>query len=264
MRKILFSKQQEEEILYLYTALNISITKIAENFNVSYGVIFRFLKSKNISIKHNDFYRSYSIDENFLEKIDSEEKAYFLGFFYADGHLNKKDGVEITIKVDDAYILEKFKKALKFEGPVNYSRGIYARLTFQNKKIASDLKNMGITNHKTHTCTFPYSFLPLELYPHFIRGYFDGDGSVSISKIRNYKDIQVTFTGNENMLISIKNILSGITKSQANVFPYKNRDAYSYKLQGKNICTKLYHYFYDEATIFLERKKNVFEQVIKD
>lgn len=65
-KKIIFSFEEEKEILYLYSAKNTSILKIAKKFNVGTSVIRRILKENNILIKNNSFYKSKKVDESFF------------------------------------------------------------------------------------------------------------------------------------------------------------------------------------------------------
>lgn len=68
--------------------------------------------------------KKYHKDENFFEKIDSEEKAYTLGFIAADGSVNIKNGlIKIEQKSENDDILEKIAKALKYDNLIkNTSR----------------------------------------------------------------------------------------------------------------------------------------------
>ena len=88
--KILFSEEQIQEIVYLYTVQNVSIHKIAERYQTSDRPIARILKENNIKIKKNDFYQKKNCNENFFDIIDTEEKAYWLGFIYADGCISHR------------------------------------------------------------------------------------------------------------------------------------------------------------------------------
>lgn len=266
-KKIIFSFEEEKEILYLYSAKNTSILKIAKKFNVGTSVIRRILKENNILIKNNSFYKSKKVDESFFQKIDSEEKAYVLGFFWADGSLSKNKVFKIKIKDKD--LLEKIKAVMKSEHKIGecketsgFSTGAtYYYLSIDNKKLCEPLIKMGINNNKTFESVFPLEFIPPDLIRHFIRGYFDGDGSVYTS-CKN-KNIGISFTGNFKVLSTIKNFLSQITESKANIHKYKDKNIYDYKIGGRNKVAKIYEYFYENATIFLERKKNVFERFFK-
>ena len=246
-----------------------SVSKISKFYKVNFSVITRVFKENNIEIRDNNSYKSKKVDENFFHDIDTQEKAYILGFFFADGCLTKKG--TFGIKIKDKELLERIKQELKSEHKIikckpnkgSYSQedSIYYGLYIKNKKIEEDLKELGVDSDKTHSCSFPS--IPKELERHFIRGFFDGDGSVykTYNKKYNYKDVCVSFVGTYEMLNEIRKRLSEITGSKSNL--YISRNVYDYKIGGINQCEKLYHYLYDGATIFLGRKKNVFEEFYK-
>lgn len=269
MSKITFDEDSLKMIIHLYTVQHMSVLKISNFYSVNPSVIIRVLKENNITIRDNNCYKSKKVDENFFHVIDTQEKAYILGFFFADGCLTKKG--TFGIKIKDKDLLERIKKELKSshkiieckpnKGSYSQEDSIYYGLYFTNKQIEKDLKELGVDSNKTTTCSFP--IIPKELERHFIRGFFDGDGSVykTYSKKHDYEAICVSFVGTQEMLIEIRNRLKEITGSKSKL--YKSKNVYDYKIGGINQCEKLYHYLYDDATIFLGRKKNVFEEFYK-
>ena len=272
--KILFSDEQTKEILYLYTVKNISIRKIADQYNVGYKPITRILKENNITTKKNDFYRKKNCDENFFDIIDTEEKAYWLGFIYADGCLSKTktcDRLEIKLAETDKNHLEKFKQSLQSEhhiGTYISSNGYnigkpYCSLAIVNRCLADGLISKGISYQKTHILQFPNeNQVPNDLISHFIRGYFDGDGSVYCHQDSGVGGI--SFTGTENMLNSILMHIKTVVPTNTQVHQYKNKDIYDLKIGGRNCFHQCYEYLYDNATIFLDRKKDKFEEILNE
>lgn len=266
MSKIIFTQSELEHILHLYTVQNMSVLAISKRFNVSSRVITRVLKEHNIVIKNNNGYKTKSIDSNFFETIDTEEKAYILGFIYADGCITNH-ALQIKVSKRDVEILEKIKGALKSNhkiGTYINSNGYgigneYCAIRMVDKKIEQDLSMLGVVSRKTKTLTFPTNNqIPQDLVRHFIRGYFDGDGSVS-----KHTSPFISFTGTYEMLCGVKRELQKIVHTQANIYPYKNKDIFDYKVGGTNQMKKIYDYFYKDATIFLGRKKNKFEEILK-
>lgn len=132
--------------------------------------------------------RTYSLDENVFETIDTEEKAYWLGFLYADGYVSDaKNDIEIGLAKKDMAHLEKAKlffdtdrplhKKTKRTGEKEY---VGYRLIITSQKLKTDLINKGCVNKKSLILKFPTEKqVPKTLLPHFVRGYFDGDGSVT-------------------------------------------------------------------------------------
>lgn len=82
----------------------------------------KILKDNNIKIISNvEKLRKYEIDENYFDIIDSEHKAYTLGFLYADGYNNeKKNIVKISLMEDDIDILKQIREPICPNKPLRY------------------------------------------------------------------------------------------------------------------------------------------------
>lgn len=125
--------------------------------------------------------RIYKVDEFYFEIINSPEKAYILGFFYADGYNNESNGiVSSTQREDRIDILTSIKDRIHADQEIKIYPGQRAySLTICSTKMSKDLANAGAMQCKSHILTFPDSTIVSdELIPHFIRGYFDGDGCI--------------------------------------------------------------------------------------
>lgn len=98
-----------------------SAAKIAKKYCINRKTIINHLKKEGFKInKHKS---TYFINENIFEKIDTEEKAYWLGFIYADGYVSTNTyafGIELSIKDIDHLI--KFKKFLSWDGEIKISK----------------------------------------------------------------------------------------------------------------------------------------------
>ncbi len=253
-----------EEIIYLYTKQQLSMSAIAQKLGYCRATVKRKLLENNIKIRDNNYYKRKQIDESFFEFINTEEKAYILGFIYADGYITgTKFGIKQSKK--DYEILEKIRKALKSEHKIGiyinnngYINGNeYCSFIVDRKKIVDDLISLGVCENKSKILKFPnYNQVPKKMINHFIRGYFDGDGSVYLSNNHIYSN----FTGTENVLINIKKELNDLgLNTKASIRKYPEKDIYDFKLGGENIMKKFYHILYDGATIFMNRKKNIFD-----
>lgn len=230
--------------------------------------------------------RKYNIDDNYFEKIDTELKAYILGLMYADGCVYSNDKqtkwAKLDLKSDDKYLLEKIAKEMKNECPIRthtYDRKEFfpnqdrvyefvhsmSRLQMRSDKIVDDLIKLGCPPRKTFEIKFPSNdILPEKLLNHFIRGYFDGDGSISYSerkstsKTRNKSlHFSITFTGTYDFVSSIKIYLN---KNVVNfIGDIRNRwnngkNNYTLSVDGNNIIEKILDWIYNDSTIFLNRK----------
>ncbi len=187
---IIFTESQKAFIISAYVNKEIPITDIANNLGHKSSTIWNKLKQWNIQIR--PYYpNQYDIDENYFEEINTEEKAYFLGLIWADGCLmENKNLILLSLQEKDVDILYKFKKSLKFEGDIHIAkrnsgfspetRQRMGLIRFANKKMASDLKKLGLTGNKSLTIGYPK--IPDKYFIPFIRGVIDGDGCLMYRK----------------------------------------------------------------------------------
>lgn len=109
--------------------------------------------------------------------------AYLLGFIAADGTVSKDSNqVKISLSTIDLNFLEKIQKEMEIEKPIfTYETNngfMVSELKFTSERIKKQLATYNIVPRKTYSFEFPQK-LKKEYYIDFIRGYFDGDGSVS-------------------------------------------------------------------------------------
>ena len=258
----------EEKVLDLYIKQYMSMAKIAENLGISPARVKRILTKHNIEIRSNNCYKTKGVDIDFFSKIDSEEKAYVLGFIYADGYISGKYfGFKQSAK--DKEILEKIRTALKSEHKIGeyvnnngYGQGNnYCSLIISNEKMVADLQKLGVVFNKSKIIQFPSEEqVPAFLLPHFIRGYFDGDGS--IYRIKQGNSYGVSFTGTEHFLTGVSKFFqaNGI-ETIAQVSKYPNKDIYEYKIGGRNNIKMIGKVLYNKATIYMSRKKKLFDEI---
>ena len=129
--------------------------------------------------------RKHFINENYFETIETEKQAYILGFIYSDGCVEEHpttSALTFTQLEQDEDILYKIKEELGSDYPLlksvqKINGEIKTKFYAYNRKLCEDLTKLGATPRKSLTLKFPF-FLDERLLPHFIRGYFDGDGCV--------------------------------------------------------------------------------------
>lgn len=172
-----FSKEQEQEICDDYIK-GIPIYKLTTKYNiVDHKVIIKIFKRNNIFIRNlSESHRRYSLDINFFENIDSEEKAYVLGFILADGYVFR-NSLQITLHKKDIDILESINKVLRSNSPIKIYRKNYVRLEVSSPKLIKDLLKYGMISGKSATLKIPKISKNLMVY--LWRGWIDGDGSIS-------------------------------------------------------------------------------------
>ena len=168
-----FTDRQEEHIAELYKS-GISGMKLCKRFGCSNQLIYRALRRQGISARDN---RKYRFDQDYFGSVDSEEKAYWLGFIMADGHVRVRKGSKSLVLTSiDFEHLEKFKKAIKHGGDIKpHSNNTY-RFEACSGLVVKDLITLGVVPRKSF-CT-SVSPIDKKLIRHFIRGVVDGDGGI--------------------------------------------------------------------------------------
>ena len=250
----------KDEVIRLYTEEDLTLADIAKIYNCHPITVSRFLKKNKVQtyIKHK---RKYHINDNFLSELDSEDKAYFLGFMYADG-CNNSDGRGFTICLNsqDKEILEKFVKILESDHPIDVIPAHYdkegkwikekAQLRVVSHQLSADLSKWGCVPRKTTILKWPDN-IPENLKFHFIRGYFDGDGCFS-SKGKNA--VKVSILSTHNFLSGLKEYLNSLGIRTSSVMIVKNKNVFRLDIQAQKSVKDFMDSIYKDATIFLERK----------
>lgn len=222
-------------------------------------------KDKQCSIETKDKIaesnRKYTLDQNYFEKINSKEKAYFFGFMFSDGNVHR-EGNECSItQKKDKYILEKFQSLLKTDRPLFYIKKKEAfRLCFTSRKMKEDLIKLGCMPKKTFKVEFP-TWLRENLKVHFIRGFMDGDGCIDIrsNSNSNCNKLRVRIGGRENFLKYILNL----SKITGHISKREDQSIYYLKFHC-SFAVSFLKWIYKDATIFLERKRNIYLKFLKE
>lgn len=254
-RTVFFKDEEEDYILKNYGIKTTS--EIAKHLNCSIRDVNRFADYEQLIFNS----KKYNIDENYFSKINSPNKAYWLGFLYADGCVLKTQKsyiLELSLKSEDRTHLEKFKMCLKSNVPIKdriiKEKYHACRIAICNKKICEDLIKLGCVPKKSLILKFPTEEqVPKDLIPHFIRGYFDGDGCVYNDS--DLKKMSVSFVGTEDFLISLQEIVNkelGLSKVSIRNSCGK---AYDCSWNGIPNAKTRFDYFYNyDDIIYLQRK----------
>ena len=248
-----------------------SITKIATKYKIGKNVLSSRLKQLGYEIINHQ--NKILFDETIFDVIDTEEKAYWLGFWYADGYIESSPlkngvkshyGVEISLKGDDYLHLEKFNRFIKHSKNIvkisnvtcNNSICKRCRWSVTNKHLWTTLNNLGCTPKKSLTIKFPdiSLFANKKLIRHFIRGYWDGDGCLTWCD-KEHKQAHVSVMGTEDFLTSLKQHLPlnfDYVLEKANINS-SNEVTKQLSIHGRN-GYELMKYLYSDSTIYLDRK----------
>lgn len=227
-----------------------NIKEISKKLGTDRHNTARWIKKSGFTYPKNG---KFVINSSIFSIIDNEPKAYWLGFLFADGYVSRENSCELTLAERDLSHLEKFKSFLDYKGGIKYRGKQRAyRLSFRDSTIAERLKSLGCINKKSLTLKFPSTGIPKELISHFIRGYFDGDGSINdpVSPIR----LQILGTKEflEGLLATIDFNMLALKRDKRH-----NKNTHYISLCGQN-ARDFCDFMYTKASIYLERKKDRF------
>lgn len=264
-----YSSQEDlSKIAGLYRS-GLSCKQISETLKgLSRTTIFRKLEIMGIKRRTiSEACRKYKVNHNFFETIDTEQKAYWVGFLGADGCIHDKISmISLNLSLKDESQLKKFKEALNTNYPI-HNRKVNLKysacsINIRSKEIVRDLIDKGVVPRKSLILKSPKN-IPDSLIKHWIRGYFDGDGCVGIyvdkKSSRNRLSLRTSIIGTQEVL---EFILNQIGLSQI-IRRMTNSKAFVFQAAGKK-GLQLYYYMYSNATIYLERKRKKFEKYIKE
>lgn len=221
------------------------------------------VKEKEKLIRH----RKHEFDFFFFKVIDTEEKAYWLGFLYADGCVTK-NSLKLELQERDEGHLQKLLLSINATTTKITKRkdGIKSSFVILNsKEVVEDLIKNGCMRKKTFKIKFPtYEILNEKLQHHFMRGYFDGDGCIHKRKKRTGVN-SFSIIGTDDFVQKYKDILfSGIQKSNdVKLYDTPSKGIKGFYIGGNKQIEKIYDFLYKDATVFLDRKKEKFEEIIK-
>lgn len=272
-----FLKEFKNEDYERYIKGEITLTSLCIKYGVSPHVFDLMLKHKKL--KKRRILLQENTSHTFFDNINEEIKAYLLGFYYADGCISNNK-LQIGVDFKDKEIIDYFKeniaplnKITEYISKRKNKNGSYTHmfsLTINSDKICEKLEKYGMGHRKTYKELEDLSFIQDNVMRHFIRGYFDGDGSVYYHKgkkkyklkngtIKEYEYINriwyiISYT--KPHLVIIQNWLyrNGI---KANVYN-DGRDNFILSVTKKDSFFKLRDLLYNNSNFFLKRKRDKF------
>lgn len=197
------------------------------------------------------------------------ESCYWAGFLAADGNVDSKGRVRLMLKYDDISHLEKFRAFMGSTHTIGSNTTLYNRCSFEftSKEICEVLDlNFNIIPNKSLAYAFPKS-IPDKLLNHFIRGYFDGDGSVCES-FSNVNSITATLyatvcSGSYEFTKILYDKLNTILGLRGHLQDFNTGRKWQIKY-NTNDAKKLLTYMYDNDVVSLDRKKLFYIRTVVD
>lgn len=257
----------EQHCQFLEDANYMSYEQLMQKYNVCKSSI-GYLKNRK---PNKDAYMGdLELNHNFFNAL-THESAYWLGFIAGDGAIAERDNcIKLHIQQQDEPHVDKFIKAvnttnkkhyyakqqvigIKNGKPYKYYNNPSVEIRVYSKQMVNDLKKYGVGPRKSFTLKFPK--LPKKYIVDYIRGLWDADGCITYSS-RDKLPI-VSFVGTYNSC-----------KELAKYFNIKNKIQHDKSIRqistsGFKQVQPIYDYLYKNATVYLDRKKQRFEELLK-
>ena len=256
----------KEKLYELYYNQKLSLQKIGVLYGKPREYIHRRMKKYGFKTrtqpeawKHRGTNDVYEINEDFFHNW-SKEMAYILGLILTDGNIDADNG-QVSLTMKEGYLLKNVKTILNSEHPVKYYKEneIYC-FSFCRKKMRDRLFKLGISSNKSLKVKFPD--VPDKFLSHFIRGVFDGDGSVFFEPRSRKSPLRVNFTsGSKEFITTLEcNLHSLAGLSKRTIYELHRINTSYYIRYPHKDCLKFFDYIYAEAdeSLWLERKHQKF------
>ena len=256
-RQIALFLKKVEPAISLYNQ-GYSVSKLVKELKVGQRQLLKYLRSNGINVINKQ--NICKFDQNIFDNIDTEEKAYWLGFLFADGSISSSDyNIELSLQEKDKNHLEKYVKFLKHTNKniIKYHRnklGNSWRVTVTNKHLWNRLNELGCVPKKSCILKFPNDLNGFEIP--FIRGYFDGDGCISYVKNKIHVSPKCSMISTKEFLLEVQRILKNNNiKSVIHKDKRWKNNTFVLELSQKEsmLFIKL---LYNNSTVYLNRKYN--------
>lgn len=267
------TQHQIDETIRLYSELNMSQEQVSKIVKLAIGTVRKILKSNDIHIKQQkEWLTKYYVNSNYFDEIDTPNKAYFLGFMYADGNVSKTGNtIQIALQSRDKHILEHMKVELGCEDHPLYlderskknsnKQDVY-QLNIKNEQLHNSLIKHGVVPNKTHICEYPF-WLPDDLHRHFIRGLMDGDGCIHNISEKYPSRRGVDICGNPKFCPQLKSVIENMLSIHCSLIVVDKKrgtDTMRVTISGKQNTLKFLNWIYEDADMYLYRKYEIYKQ----
>lgn len=268
-----FTETEETNNIVNWYQQGMSIKQISLAVGRSTSYVYRVLQHYDVVVTDRVFKR-YRLTWEPFHDIETQEQAYWLGFIMADGNVQISDrySLEFGQSIKDKERVESFanfvntQSALPIEEKfvrTNFASAgcLYVRVMIHDKQMVEDLISYGCVPRKSLVKKFPWR-LSQSLWRHFIRGYFDGNGTVSYTQ--SSKQLSFGFTSSYEMCTAIENILLSEDVVHKRVQLSCEGKAFGFRHSGNKQAQSFFHYLYCQATTYMQRKYDIFNAVLSE
>lgn len=278
LKKLTCTKEQIEEA---YKRLG-SLKKVAAELGGTHEGIRAAMKRYGLIVKAPVI---HSCNQDFFAE-DNEQSFYWAGFLAADGcvraHSNGKEinYLSLGLAKKDKQHVELFKTHINSTAPIGdylnknskinseWNDTWRSEIKITSLKLCNDLKRFGIGPRKSLTYSFPDWLIDHPLVNHFMRGYFDGDGSFYIGGLRDgrtVKQLYFSLRGTSDFLLLYRKILERECNLEIREKPIRiNNGIGVLEYGGNGILKNIGDFLYKDATLYLDRKYLLFNETIQN
>jgi hypothetical protein len=222
-------------------------------------LFYKTQKGQEKALRHSEKMKRYSVNDSFFIKPLNPISAYVLGFWLADGHIEKRNPHVFSISQMEKEILLKIKNALNSTHPIHAQRNKGFRLTITSAQICNSIMKMCPFLHKgIKSSVAEYPSLPANLDSHFIRGIFDGDGG--LWEKDGQLQFSITGTAKLNKIIRKKLITNCHASKTKIILRGKELRFSQLSYSGNKQVPRILNWLYKDAEIFIERKREFFRK----
>jgi len=202
--------------------------------------------------------KKHSFNEHYFDVIDTSTKAYWLGFLMADG-CNTENELTVELSIKDKDHLSKLKEAFGATQTISYrmkNGHEMVSLRLASRQFCKTLTVLGCKPNKSFILKLPkIKLIGTILMRDFIRGYFDGDGCISIRR-DNKNKIWSIYSVSEKFILSMKKQIEKDTGIQLHKYK-QGKNGHRICAMKKDSIRIIAEYFYNNRTpeAFMERKR---------
>ena len=256
-------EENKDKVVENYVVKKMGLQAAGREFGYSQRVVETILKQRGVHkrtyVESKQTLRKYSVNDDFF-KHQSHDMAYILGFIAADGCVSDKENlISIQLQKRDQELIEKIKKITNSSHPIkNYITKLgrdTCKISIWSSEWKKDLAIYNITPKKTFILQ-PPERLDKQFYIDFIRGYFDGDGSITTNKL-GFEIVGAS----KSMMTWIRDVFAnqyGITNNGLTTSVTENNvTMYKFGIYNKQQIKKIRNLLYNDSDcLCLCRKKD--------
>lgn len=250
-RKVTFPSRDVYSILEQYQK-GASLLDVAATYSVNHRTIRRIILDNGGTIRCAGA-KFHTVDATYFHSIDTEEKAYWLGFLLADGCVHGGK-IQIALQARDKDHLHKFARSVQSDAPVYYPASDSVRIDIYSAEMCRDLARWNVVPRKSLIATPPQ--LDSHLQHHFWRGCFDGDGCIHVRAT----GCGVSLVGSLDTIMQFREFVRKIVPTTAKI--WHQRGCYSIRINGTQKPRQVLAVMYNGCTVALDRKLALFHQIL--